>query len=1142
MEPRTCRSASFKALVTTQFLGAFSDNLFKIIVSFYAIQVLLSAGEVARFVSIIGILFILPFVVFSPFGGYLADRFYKRNVIVVMFGAKVVMAAIACWALFLGNLWFLSGILFLFEVGSALFGPSRSGLLAEMLNEDELSNGNGFMQMAGFVGIILGTALGGILFNTFHHQLYMVGVLMTVLMVIGFLVSNLIKLETGQKVFVEKNIYGEFGLALKGIYQDQGLFLTMMALAFFNFIGSIFQMNILVWGPHVLHAGQVQISGLLLAVSLGIALGSVLAGLASEGKVELGLVPLGALGIAVMTLFLGLSSNFVVVLCFLFILGLCGGVYTVPLNAFFQQYSPKEYRGMYLSVLGIVTATGSLLAGGFMWLVGGQWGIASNHIFLISSALALIATAFILIKLPIAFIRLLNWLLVHIVYKLKVVGSEHVPEQGGALLISNHISYLDAVLIAAVLKRPVRFIMHRKIFNVPFIHFICRIARVIPIDNQEGPKSIVHALAQAREAIQKGELVCIFPEGELTRTGNMLPFNKGFEHIMKHADAPIVPIYLDNIWPSIFSFSEGKFFWKFPKLTLYPVSIVFGKLMSPNSKAYEVRQTVQELSAEANILRGAWRKKLHLAFIDEVKRHPFKFCMADSLGAQFTYPKAFAAAVAMSKVLFPSERRPMETNEMIGVIMPSSCMAAISNIAIAFAGKVPVNLNFTLSAEAFDSCIKQCQMQTIITSRAFIEKIGMSPRPEMVFLEDLKAKINPVKAVIYFIAALVLPKELLSWLFVRGDKINVDDVATVIFSSGSTGEPKGVMLTHANVFSNIEGVYQVFKIKREDVVVAALPFFHSFGFTATMCFPIGTAVGVVYHTNPLDAGIIGKLVEKYKGTILMGTPTFLSAYVKKCSKEQFATVRLAVVGAEKLKEPLANAFMEKFGVLPFEGYGATELSPLVTVGFPDNVLEETMERQIGHKFGKVGHPIPGVAAKVVDPDTFETKAGNEEGLLLVKGANVMKGYLNNPSKTAEVIKEGWYITGDIATIDDDGFIKITDRLSRFSKIGGEMVPHIKVEENIMEALGATEPVIAVTSVPDEKKGERLVVLHTVDLDAIAISESLTRKGIPNLWIPKKEAYFKIDALPLLGTGKIDLKKIKSLAQELAAAIKGEADA
>ncbi|MBF0505115.1 MAG: MFS transporter [Candidatus Omnitrophica bacterium] len=1138
---KSCFSNSFKALLTAQFIGALTDSLLKVVVSLYAIQILLSSESATRAVSIIGVLYILPFVIFSPWAGYLADRFSKRWVIISMGLLKVILGLLASWALCKGDLWFLCGTLFLFMVDSALFSPAKFGILPEMLKEEELSKGNGYFQLYTFIGIILGTAAGGMLFKIFIGHLYYIGFLMSLLALVGFGVSFAIRSQ-GQVPLKEQGFLLGSLRAWKGIQKDTGLFLTMMALAFFNFLGAVFQMNILIYGAHVLSLDQVHISLLLVAVSLGIAAGSVLAGGASEGKVELGLVPLGAMGITGMSWALGFGGNFYSALVMLFILGLCAGFYTVPLNAFFQRYSPSQERGQYLSVLNMFSAGASLLAGGFLWLFGGQLDISSDKIFWISAVLSAVVTVYIILTLPIALVRLVNWILVHSVYKLRVVNSSYVPEEGGALLIANHLSYIDAVLILAGLKRPIRYIIHRKIYELPVINLFCRVLKAIPIDRDEGPKAIVHAFSQARSAIENGELVCIFPEGGLTRTGNMLPFNRGFEHIMKGLNAPIIPLYLDNIWGSVYTFANGKYFWKFPRFTLYPVSIVFGKPMPSTSKAHQVRLAVQELGSEANILRGEWRKKLHLAFMDEVKRHPFKFCMADSMGLNLTYPKIFAAVVALSKILFPSHRRPLETNEMVGVLLPSSCMAAISNLAVAFAGKVPVNLNFTLSAQAFDSCVKQCQMRMIITSRAFLEKAGIGVRPEMVFLEDIKSQMSQGKTIAYLLAAWILPKWLLSTLFVRGDKLNVDDVATVIFSSGSTGEPKGVLLTHANIFSNIESFYQVFNITKDDVVVAALPFFHSFGFTATLCFPLGTAVGVVFHTNPLDAGIIGKLAAKYKGTILMGTPTFLSAYVKKCTKEQFAHVRMAVVGAEKLKESLANAFKEKFGVVPFEGYGATELSPIVTVGFPDYVNEKTSQHQVGYKFGKVGHPIPGVAVKVVDPDSFETKGPNEDGLLLVKGANVMKGYLNNPAQTAQVLQEGWYITGDIATIDEDGFIKITDRLSRFSKIGGEMVPHIKVEENIMEALGATDPVVAVTSVADEKKGERLIVLHTVDLDVEAICESLTRKGIPNLWIPKKDSFYRIDAIPVLGTGKTDLKCVKSMAAQLVASNKGELNA
>ena len=1137
----TCKSGSFKALMTTQFIGAFVDNLLKVVISLYALKILSSSETATRYVSILGVLYILPFVIFSPVAGYLADRFSKRKVIVVMNASKTALALFAACSLWSGNLFYLSGALFLFMVESALFGPAKLGILPEMLKEEELSKGNGYGQLWTFVGIILGTAAGGVLYKTFEGHLLYIGIFMSILASIAFGISFLIRTQPTPAIAQNPNFLSSMRDTFQGIHKDKGLFLTMLALVFFNFIGSVFQMNILIYGSHILLIDESRISILLVAVSLGIAGGSVLAGRASEGKVELGLVPLGATGITVMSFLLGFGGNFYIALIMLSILGICAGFYTVPLNAFFQRWSPDAKRGQYLSVVNIVSACGSLLAGGVMWFLGGKLGIGADKVFFIMAGLSAVATIYIVVTLPIALVRLVNWVLAHSVYKLRIVNSDSIPDEGGALLIANHISYVDAVLILAALKRPVRFIMYRKMYDLPIVNIFCRILKVIPIDREEGPKALAKALSQARQAIENGELVCIFPEGILTRTGNMLPFNRGFEHIMKGLNAPIIPLYLDNIWGSIYTFANGRYFWKMPKFSLYPVSIVFGKPLPSTSKAHHVRQVVQELGAEANILRGTWRKKLHLAFIDEVKRHPFKFCMADSMGLKFSYSKTFAAVVALTKILFPSNRRPKETNEMIGVLLPSSCMAAVANIAVAFAGKVSVNLNFTLSAEAFDSCVKQCNMRMIITSRAFLEKIGMQSKPEMVFLEDIKTKISPLKAGLYFLSALFLPKRLLSILFVKGDKKNIDDVATVIFSSGSTGEPKGVLLTHANIFSNIESFYQVFSIKRDDVVVAALPFFHSFGFTATMCFPIGTAVGVVYHTNPLDAATIGKLAEKYRGTILMGTPTFLSAYVKKCTKEQFSAVRMAVVGAEKLKEALAKAFEEKFGVIPFEGYGATELSPIVTVGFPDYVIDKT-ERQVGYKFGKVGHPIPGVAVKVVDPDTFETKGPNEDGLLLVKGANVMKGYLNNPSKTSEVIKDGWYITGDIATIDDDGFIKITDRLSRFSKIGGEMVPHIKVEENIMEALGAVDPVVAVTSVADEKKGEKLIVLHGVDIDVEAVCESLTRKGIPNLWIPKKDAFFKVETIPILGTGKIDLKRVKALAGELVQTIKGESNA
>ncbi|MBF0217885.1 MAG: AMP-binding protein [Candidatus Omnitrophica bacterium] len=360
----------------------------------------------------------------------------------------------------------------------------------------------------------------------------------------------------------------------------------------------------------------------------------------------------------------------------------------------------------------------------------------------------------------------------------------------------------------------------------------------------------------------------------------------------------------------------------------------------------------------------------------------------------------------------------------------------------------------------------------------------------------------------------------------------MDDTATVIFSSGSTGTPKGVMLSHRNIIADIGGIFQVLNTGKNDVVMGILPFFHSFGFSCTLCLPLGVGMGVVYHSNPLDARTVGEMAHKFKATILMGTPTFLSTYTKKCSKEQFAGIKYAVVGAEKLTRLVAESFYEKFGIIPLEGYGATELSPVVSLCIPDYINEKERVKQVGYKEGKVGHPIPNVAVKTVDPDTFRELPANVEGMLLVKGANVMKGYLNREDKTREVIRDGWYITGDIASIDDDGFICITDRLSRFSKIGGEMVPHVKIEETINEIISGDDRAAVVTALADEKKGEKLVVLYTGNVDTEDLYTKLGARGLPNLWIPKKDNFHKIDAIPYLGSGKLDLKKVKEKAAEI----------
>jgi acyl-[acyl-carrier-protein]-phospholipid O-acyltransferase/long-chain-fatty-acid--[acyl-carrier-protein] ligase len=464
---------------------------------------------------------------------------------------------------------------------------------------------------------------------------------------------------------------------------------------------------------------------------------------------------------------------------------------------------------------------------------------------------------------------------------------------------------------------------------------------------------------------------------------------------------------------------------------------------------------------------------------------------------------------------------------MVGTLLPASVGAALTNIALFFANRVPVNLNFTTGPEAMAGAIGQAGIETIVTSRLFLKKADLEERPGMIFLEDLRKDIGGADKAAALVLARLAPRWLLRRWYTRTSSLGLP-LATIIFSSGSTGVPKGVMLTHRNILCNVDSLAQIFPMGPEDCFIGVLPLFHSFGFTGTFWFPLLQGAGVAYHPNPMDAKTIGELAEKHRATMLISTPTFCNSYIRRCTKEQFAYLKYAIVGAEKLRASLADEFREKYGTELLEGYGSTEMAPVVAVNRPDVV--DGRETQIGMKPGSVGHPIPGVAAKIVHRDTGVDLGVDEEGLLLVKGPNMMAGYLDAPEKTADAIRNGWYVTGDIAKIDEDGFIFITDRLSRFSKIGGEMVPHVKVEDAINTILG--EIASAVTAVPDAAKGERLVAFYTrQDVTADALWERLCQTDLPRLWLPRRESLVLIEAIPTLGTGKVDLRTVKLLALE-----------
>jgi len=670
----------------------------------------------------------------------------------------------------------------------------------------------------------------------------------------------------------------------------------------------------------------------------------------------------------------------------------------------------------------------------------------------------------------------------------------------------------------------VRFMMFAGFYELPYVKPFARLLGVIPISSEQRPRELLKSLQTASEALRAGDVVCLFAEGQITRIGQLLPFRRELERIMQDVEAPIVPVALDGVWGSIFSFEQRCFVWKWPRRIPYPITVSFGPPMPPRATASDVRQAVQELLASAWAYRRGHMQPLHRAFVRSARRHPFRFAMADSQS-----PKASFAA-ALTKAIFLARRlkNVWAGQTMVGLLLPPSLPGALVNFAAMLMGKVPVNLNYTVTEQALASCIQQCEIKTIVTSKAFLEKVKLKVPCELVFLEERAANPGLGEKLTAFCMAWLLPVGGLERALGRAKKVELDDLATVIFSSGSTGEPKGVLLSHYNIGSNIEQMGQVFSLDGRDCFLGVLPFFHSFGFTGTLCLPAVLGVGAVYHANPLDAKTIGPLVCDHQVTFVLATPTFLQLYMRGCTPEQFGSVRVVAVAAEKLPERLAAAFEEQFGIRPFEAYGCTECAPAVSVNTHD--FRSAGFRQVGVKRGKIGHPLPGICVRIVDPETRQPVPLGQPGLLLVRGPNVMQGYLGRPDKTAEVLRDGWYVTGDMAALDEDGFLQITDRLSRFSKIGGEMVPHIGVEERLHELAGASERTFVVTGVPDEKKGERLVVLHKLaEVKWTEFAPKLGQLDLPNLWKPRADQFYHVDALPLLGTGKLDLRKVREMA-------------
>ena len=1146
------KNRPLSSLLIAQFFGAFNDNAWKLMVALIAGRSILHTGGLSQAdieaatqtqTSIAFIVFTLPLMLFSLPSSCFADRISKRTIIIVMKGAEVLLMAAATAVLFFAPtaVWLMLFVLALMGIQSAIFSPAKYGILPELLPHQRLSHGNGLLGMWTFFAIIAGTGIAGGLLDIAGDSVWLAGLVLLILSIIGLAAS--FKVPAVPAAGSHEPL-GETVLnAWRSIRGERVLFLTVLGMAFYWTIASLLGQDFLVYSRAVLQCTETETGYILASFVLGVGLGSVLAAKLSASKVESGLIPCGAVGMAIFTVILSVASPakidaetatsaYRTFLFLVFPLGISSGLILIPLEALLQWRAPVQRRGSVIALTNVLVFAG-ILTGSFIAEALSRIGFSSSGILAGAAVIMVAGTAWALRLLPDAFLRFIIVLLTHTVYRLNVVGRRNIPDEGGVLLVPNHVSLVDGLFLLATIDRPVHFLVESTYFHHRLLKPFMKALGAIPISSSGGPRVVLSAMRKAREYLDNGEVVCIFPEGEITRTGMLLPFRRGFDRIVKGRDTAIVPVNLDRVWGSIFSWEGGRFAFKLPRRLPYPVTVSFGTPLAPGTPVEDVRRAVQDLGAAAAVYRKRDRQLLHRAMIGHARREPFRFSCADATRHRISRLQMAAGAVALARKL----RIHWRDQTHVGIMLPPSVAGAVVNFAATLSGRVSVNLNYTTGIRGLKSAATQADLKSVVTSREFYEKAGLEipGDVELIWIEDIAGGIKRIEKLNAFLLAALAPCHLIEIACGCARKISLDDPLTIIFSSGSTGEPKGVVLSHNNVASNVDAVIQVMRTNQKDCLLGILPHFHSFGYMALwLAFKLG--MSTVFHPNPLDAAAVGELIQRYRITLLIATPTFLQIYMRRCTPGQFGSLRLVIAGAEKLSQRLALAFEDTFGIRPIEGYGATECSPVIATNALD--FRAPGYYQAGTRRGSVGQPLPGVAVRIVDPDReFDPEKSKPlptgtEGMLVVKGENVMQGYLGRDDLTRNVLKDGWYVTGDIAVVNETGFITITDRRSRFSKIAGEMVPHGRVEEALHEAAGAGEQIFAVTAVPDEKRGERLIVLHKYAEDKIpAVLYKLSSMGLPNLFMPQPDQFLKVDSLPLLGTGKLDLKGLKWIAEE-----------
>jgi acyl-[acyl-carrier-protein]-phospholipid O-acyltransferase/long-chain-fatty-acid--[acyl-carrier-protein] ligase len=1133
------------------FLNAFVDLGHKILIQNTVFKIYDGQTQIIL-TAIVNGLILLPFVLlFSP-AGFLSDKHQKPLIMKISAGVAVGLTLLITLSYYLGWFQLSFAMTFLLAVQSAFYSPAKYGYIKELTGKEQLATANAVVQAVTIVAILFGIFafsvfferdLAGKSYNDASQLLRAIAPLGWILVICSSLelmfAMQLPAREAaaaGQRFDVKAYSKGHYLRDnLHKILANRTIWLSIVGLSAFWGISQVVLAAFPAFAKETLgEHNTVIIQGILACSGFGIIVGSLLAGQSSKRHIETGLVPLGAVGIVIALFFLPrLDSHTLLVMDFL-LLGVCGGMFIVPLNALIQFHARDDQLGTVLAGNNWVQNVVML---GFLCLTVffAVYGISSIGLFHILTLTALAGALYTVYQLPQSMVRYVIARVFSSTHRITVLGFENLPGTGGVLMLGNHISWLDWAMIQIACPRQVRFVMHRAIYQRWYLKWFMDFFGVIPIASGQSKE----ALHKINELLRAGEVVCLFPEGAISRSGQLGEFKHGYEHTVEGVDGIILPFYLRGLWGSRFSRSSEKLQEIRNTGLRGDVIVAIGKPLPMDTPADELKRHVLELSIDTWEHHTQTLDPIPLAWLRSAKRQGNDSCLADaSATTSLSGYKILTAVIAFSRLI---RRRSQEHN--IGLLLPTSSPGIITNMAALLLDKTVVNLNYTASLQALFATVEKAEIHSLYTSRRFIKKLEqrgidlneLLARVQVHYLEDLKDEIGTFTKLSLLISVVLLPARVLYAVF--GRRAGIDHPAAILFSSGSEGEPKGVVLSHRNIMANIRQVSDVLDVREEDTIMATLPLFHAFGLTVTGLMPLVEGIPVIFHPDPTDALTIAKAIAQHQATVYCSTSTFLRLFIRNrhIHPLMLESLRIVVSGAERLNPEVRDTFKLKFNTEIYEGYGTTETTPVASVNIPDRIDQSDWKVQQGNKPGTVGMPLPGGSFRIVDPDTLESLPVGEDGLILFGGSQVMLGYLNDPEKTADVIVEidgkRWYKTGDKGHVDTDGFLTIVDRYSRFAKIGGEMISLGAIEGAIGKVVPENIEVLT-TTVPDGKKGEKVILLIAGDIDPDQMRGLIEQSGLNPLMRPAELIH--VEAIPKLGSGKNDFSRAKQIALEACA--------